>query len=156
MTLLAIDPGRGVKPTIGYCLFNMKTGEEIERGELDWQGLVNAMFASREGLYFYVSTTKSYIVNTIVIEDFVNDPRVHRGGQRNGTSEVIGAVEFTAAQCYVPFYRQDRSMLNAAKLHAQYTDTHKHLPHKDAAYLHGYHWLVGQGIVNAVGIDGTM
>jgi hypothetical protein len=151
MTLLAIDPGRGAKATIGWCTFK-DDGTEIGRGELDWAELARLYRLAFGGrLYFGLER-----ITTVVIEDFVNDPRVRRGGQHNGASEVIGAVEILAYQAHVPFIRQDRSELPAAKMHAQYTDTHKHLPHKDAAYLHGFHWFVGQGITPAMGIGDTL
>jgi hypothetical protein len=151
MTLLAIDPGRSVKPTIGWCTFK-DDGTEIDRGEVDWPELARLYRLAFGGrLYFGMER-----ITTVVVEDFVNDPRVRRGGQHNGESEVIGAVEILAYQAHVTFVRQDRSVLPAAKLSANYTETHAHLPHKDAAYLHGRLYLVSQGVLNAVGIDGTI
>lgn len=152
--ILAIDPGRGSKATIGYCLFT-EQGEEIERGSMGWGGLVGRLFAERYGLVFYVGDNTDYSISTVVIENFVNDPRVRRGGQTNGASEVIGAVEFAATQAGAFFVRQDRSILPVAKQYAQYVDTHKHLPHQDAAYLHGVYWLTTQGLWDT-GVSATL
>lgn len=150
MTVLSVDPGRGEKPSIGYCLFS-NDGNEVSRGELDWEGLVDRYCLVDGYLYFF-----DYLVLRVVCEDFVNDPRVKRGGQRNGASEVIGALEFLADQAEIPFIRRDRSTLTAAKLHAGYTQTKAHLPHADAAYVHGYSDFVMRGICPALGVDATL
>jgi len=152
MTVLSIDPGRSEKPTIGYCVFTDK-GEEIERGELDWRGLVATYGYDPETMTLFF---RGYPVYRVVCEDFVNDPRVKRGGQRNGASEVIGAIEFVADSASVSFVRRDRSTLHAAMKHAGYTQTKAHLPHQDSAYVHGYSDFVMRGILPVVGIADTM
>jgi hypothetical protein len=154
MTVLSIDPGRSAKPSIGWCLFE-KDGTEIARGEMDWKGLVQSFGY----LVYYLGgdlTFKDRVLTRIVIEDFVNDPRVKRGGQRNGASEVIGAVEILADMNHIEFVRRDRSTLTAAKMHAGYTQTLKHLPHADAAYVHGYSDFVERGIRPALGVGATL
>jgi len=156
MSVLSIDPGRGAKPTIGYCVFTPE-GVEVERGEMDWNDLCSSLWAERYGLEFSRSNPlRQWVISRVVIEDFVNDPRVKRGGQRNGTSEVIGAIEFASAQGGAEFVRRDRNTLTAAKMHAGYTQTLKHLPHQDSAFVHGYSDFVMRGILPAVGVDGTL
>lgn len=152
--ILSIDPGRGAKASIGYCLFR-EDGTEYKRGSLTWADLVRMLTQDDHSstwprLYF-----NDERVTAVAIENFVNDPRVRRGGQTNGASEVIGAVEFMCAQTDVPCRRQDRSILPVAKQYAQYVDTHKHLPHQDAAFLHGVYFLTTQGIWDT-GISATL
>lgn len=156
MTLLAIDPGRSVKPSIGWSLFSTDPGHELMRGELTWDQLVIALQPWTLGTASFFDHEGGWTrVHEVVIENFINNPK-SRGGQTNGTSEVIGAVEFFCAQNEVPFTRQPNTILPVAKLQAGYTDTHKHLPHEDAAFLHGFHYLVGKGVLEEKGLRGTV
>lgn len=156
MTLLAIDPGRSYKGerTIGYALFQA-TGVEISRGSLSFEELCQKfkieIYAGQ-----WMLTFKGFQVTEIVVEDFVNDPKSARGGQRNGTSECIGAVEILAIQAGVTFTRQRSSILGPAKLLADYQGKAKHLPHQDSAYLHGYYYLVQKGVLSSKGLQGTL
>ena len=153
MTLLAIDPGRSYKggKTIGYCLFT-EQGEEIKRGSLSFEDLVYTLNFDSAGL-----TGWGYAIYTVVIEDFVNDPKSARGGQRNGTSECIGAVEAICIKAgRTLFVRQRSATLGTAKLLADYQGKAKHLPHQDSAYLHGYYYLVQKGVLSSKGLQGTM
>jgi hypothetical protein len=159
MTLLAIDPGRSVKPSIGYALFNprMGRGELLEKGELTWEQLCKLLFVRDDcdAGSLALDFDQGWNITEVVIENFINNPR-SRGGQTNGTSEVIGAVEILATQAGVPFTRQPNTILPVAKLQAGYVDTHEHLPHQDAAFLHGYYYLVGKGILKSKGLSGTL
>lgn len=157
MTLLAIDPGRSYKgeKTIGYCLFTGR-GEEIKRGSISFEELCRELRIQDEMGQSYWLEFLGWDVHDIVIEDFVNDPKSARGGQRNGTSECIGAVEILARQAEVPFTRQRSSLLGPAKLLAGYTGTAKHLPHQDSAYLHGYYYLVEKGVLQSKGLAATL
>ena len=154
MTLLAIDPGRSkLLPSIGYALFNSWAGgKEDERGEMTWHGLCEWLrLDNTGGLWF----REEFFIEEVVIENFINSPK-SRGGQTNGTSEVIGAVEILAAQAGVPFTRQPNTILPVAKLHAGYTQKLKHLPHQDAAFLHGYYYLVGKGVLVSKGLEDSL
>lgn len=163
MTLLAIDPGRSVKPSIGYALFDDQ-GNEIERGKLTWDGLVEALWLAENyddtGIsmlrFQYAGFTKDVHITEVVIENFVNNPRSARGGQENGTSECIGAVEFACATMRVPFTRQKSDKLGPARLLAGYEQTTEHLPDEDSAYLHGYYYLVGKGVLKSRGLESTL
>ena len=158
MTLLAIDPGRSVKASIGWALFGANgptDWREIDRGELTWAELCRYLRLHDidwvdPGLAF-----KEWFITEVVIENFVNNTR-SRGGQTNGTSEVIGAVEILATQAGVSFTRQPNTILPVAKLHAGYEQTLKHLPHQDAAFLHGYYYLVSKGRLQPKGLESTM
>lgn len=152
MTLLAIDPGRSYKgeKTVGYCLFT-NLGEEIQRGSLSFEHLVTALDYDYNGL-----TGWGYALYAVVIEDFVNDPKSARGGQRNGTSECIGAVEALCIKADATFTRQSNTILPVAKMHAGYVDTHKHLPHQDSAFLHGYYYLTKKGVLQPKGLSSTL
>lgn len=168
MTLLAIDPGRSftgqgkARQSIGAALFALlqdaryrTPGEEIGRMALSFEELcqrLEIMVEYGEKILYF----DGYEINEIVIEDFVNDPKSARGGQRNGTSECIGAVEILATQAGVPFTRQKSAILGPAKLLADYRGTAKHLPHQDSAYLHGYYYLVQKGVLSSKGLAGTM
>lgn len=152
MVLLAVDPGRSYagEKTIGYSVFE-RDGAEVERGSLSFEMLCQKLVFDKPLLEF-----RGFIVDSVVIEDFVNDPKSARGGQRNGTSECIGAVEILTIQARVPFTRQRNAILGPAKLLAGYEQTLKHLPHQDSAYLHGYYYLVKAGVLGARGLSDTM
>lgn len=151
MPLLAIDPGRSFKgeKTIGYALFQDRDGKEIERGALSWDLLVK-----RLNVFGYLDFD-GYVISQVVIEDFINNEK-SRGGQRNGTSECIGAVEFACIKAGAPFTRQRPSILPVAMRHAGYVQKLKHLPHQDSAYLHGYYRLVQLGVLHPKGLAGTL
>lgn len=152
-SLLAIDPGRSFaqdpKPTIGYCVFGHD--KCWAKGEMTFAQLADAFEVKDHTLIF-----NGFTVDEIVIEDFVNDPRSARGGQRNGTSECIGGVEMLALMTGVPFTRQPNTILPVAKKHAGYIDKLKHLPHPDSAYLHGYYYLVNKGVLQPKGLAATL
>lgn len=160
--LLAVDPGRAKTPSIGCCVFDI-AGNEIERLSLTWDELVGylnltAGMASEKRLFF-----KTYLIEAVVVENFRNDPRrTARGGQTNGASEVIGALEMMAAQADdVLFVRQGADKLVPAAAHTGYSipinpRTKKplsHMPHEDAAYLHGYYYLESVGILEPKPLD---
>ena len=164
MTLLAIDPGRSftgtgkARQSIGYSLFDGE-GKEIERGSLSFEELCSSLtlWADPHEGTKYLDLDQGWTVHEIVIEDFVNDPKSARGGQRNGTSECIGAVEILAVQAGVPFTRQRSDVLPAAKLHApegSFKDL-KHLRHEDSAFLHGREYLIRKGVIE-VDLSATM
>lgn len=163
MTLLSIDPGRSYKGTgrarqsIGYCLFDRK-GAEILRGALSWEELADALDLEPRGRFGrgLLFLPWGGLIDEVVIEDFVNDPKSARGGQRNGTSECIGSVEIMARKAGVPFTRQRSAELGPAKLHAGYVQKLKHLPHEDSAYLHGYEYLVSTGVLQPKGLADTL
>ena len=153
MTLLAIDPGRAVKASIGYAVFDTyRDGELWENGSLTWDELC---LGFRIGDRYGAATFQGIEITEVVIENFVNNTR-SRGGQTNGTSEVIGAVEYVCFRSSVQFTRQPNTILPVAKLQAGYVDHLKHLPHQDAAYLHGYYYLVGKGVLEEKGLRSTI
>lgn len=159
--LLSVDPGRAKTPSIGWCLFD-REGNELERGVLTWEGLVKELllvsFPAAVRLFF-----GTRMVEAVVVEDFINDPkRTARGGQRNGASEVIGALEMMAAQADdVLFVRQKPDKLAPAAAHTGYSipinprtkRPLSHMPHEDAAYLHGYYYLESVGILEPKPLD---
>lgn len=171
MTLLAIDPGRSftgtgkARQSIGWSVFR-DDGTEFTRGYLSFEDLCRSLLVrglddeddfGQAELWFSPVRFGGYRVHEIVIEDFVNDPQSARGGQRNGTSECIGAVEILAVQAGVPFTRQRSDVLTAAKLHApkgSFKDL-KHLHHEDSAFLHGHEYLVRKGVIE-VDLSATM
>ena len=166
MTLLAIDPGRSVKPSIGFAVFGWewvriigpdviprreKWWSEWSRGEVTWDELCLKLNDSEHGnLRFGLDS-----IEEVVVENFINNP-TSRGGQTNGASEVIGAVEYACARTGTLFTRQPNTILPVAKLHAGYTQKLKHLPHQDAAFLHGYYYLVERGIFTSKGLEATI
>lgn len=159
MTLLAIDPGRSFKgdKSIGYALFT-HDGEELGRGQLSYDELREKLWVSmnHESTGIDQLLWDDLYIYAIVIEDFVNNDR-SRGGQRNGTSECIGMVEDRAWLTKTPFFRQAPAALGAAKLHAPEGSYKKlqHLRHEDAAFLHGYEYLVKKGVIE-VDLSSTM
>lgn len=156
MTLLAIDPGRSFKgdKSIGYALFT-HDGEELERGQLSYDELSALMepFCTYGAHDLYYG---NIMIGAVVVEDFVNNSK-SRGGQRNGTSECIGMIEFACRITQTPFTRQPPAALGAAKLHAPEGSYKKlqHLRHEDAAFLHGYEYLVKKGVIE-VDLSSTM
>ena len=161
MTLLAIDPGRSYKgeATIGVSLWWDNEWSEVKREAVSFEDLVSRLEIRDEGVY---ATTpwlayNDYPVHEVVIEDFVNNSQ-SKGGQRNGTSECIGAVEFACIKAGVPLTRQEPAALGPAKLHAPAGSWKelKHLRHEDSAYLHGYEFLVRRGDLQAAGLSSTL
>ena len=147
---LAIDPGGSTKKaSIGYALFSL-TGEEVERGAMTKEELYIKLDWSED----YVDFDSGWIVREVVIENFINNAK-SRGGQTNGTSEVIGAVEYVCHKAGIPFHRQPNTILPVAQLLAHYRKpmsprTKKpvqHLPDQDSAYLHGFYFLVNAGVI---------
>ena len=138
MFTLAIDPGGSTtKASIGYALFD-EEGRLMEKG----------VFTKKE-LYAHL---ENFISGwQVVIENFVNNEK-SRGGQTNGTSEIIGAVEFACHLNSVPLYRQSPRILSVAKIQNQYKlpinprtkQPVKHLPDEDSAMLHGLYFLKAQ------------
>lgn len=135
MFTLAIDPGGSTtKASIGYALFD-EEGGLMEKG----------VFTKKE-LYAHLESFRSGW--QVVIENFVNNEK-SRGGQTNGTSEIIGAVEFACHLNSVPLYRQSPRILSVAKIQNQYKlpinprtkQPVKHLPDEDSAMLHGLYFL---------------
>lgn len=158
MTLLAIDPGRSFKgeKTIGVCLFR-RNGAEILRTAVSFESLISLLEIRDDGYYSASPWLgyDSYPVDEVVIEDFINNEK-SRGGQRNGTSECIGAVEFACIKAGAPFTRQKPSILPVAMCHAGYVQKLKHLPHQDSAYLHGYYYLTAKCVLHPKGLAGTL
>ena len=156
MALLAIDPGRSYKgeASIGVCVFFNYSYNEYYRESITFESLVKylGIKSLNEGSALFYGVD---LVTEVVIEDFVNNDR-SKGGQRNGTSECIGAVEFACIKTNTPFIRQPPSALGPAKIHAGYDQKVKHLPHQDSAYLHGFEYLVRKGLVAPVNLAATM
>ena len=140
MFTLAIDPGGSTtKASIGYALFD-------EEGGLMGKGV----FTKKE-LYAHLENLPALVALSgwqVVVENFVNNEK-SRGGQTNGTSEIIGAVEFACHLNSVPLYRQSPRILSVAKIQNQYKlpinprtkQPVKHLPDEDSAMLHGLYFL---------------
>lgn len=160
MTLLAIDPGRSYKgeETIGWCVFR-DDGSEYTRGTMSWDQLVQFLRLGRDReLWFTPHMYGGYEIDEVVCEDFVNDPKSARGGQRNGTSECIGGIELACFWAAIPFTRQEAAALGPAKHHAPEGSWKKlkHLRHEDAAFLHGYEYLVRKGVLQSAGLSDTL
>lgn len=155
MTLLAVDPGRSVKPSIGYALFNPDGVELIERGALTWDGFFDELSLVNPARPYGFLRFFGFTVGEVVVEDFVNTPK-SRGGQHNGTSECIGAIEILCRKTSTPFKRQPNTILPVAKLLAGYEQTLQHLPDEDSAYLHGIYRLVELGQLQSRGLSSTL
>lgn len=161
MTLLAIDPGRSFKgeASIGVSIWWDGTWQETIRRSLTFEELVSNLEFRDEGAYATTPWLEfdGYQIHEVVIEDFVNNAQ-SKGGQRNGTSECIGAVEFACIKAEVPLIRQEPAALGPAKLHAPAGSWKplKHLRHEDSAYLHGYEYLVRKGVLQPARLAETM
>lgn len=168
MTLLAIDPGRSFKgeASIGVSLW--ETNRALDWGEIERRSLTFEEFSEKLSLDWiedhrfctppcpdFSLSFDGWYLSDVVIEDYVNNAQ-SKGGQRNGTSECIGAVEFACIKTNTPFIRQPPSALGPAKIHAGYDQKVKHLPHQDSAYLHGFEYLVRKGLVAPVNLAATM
>lgn len=158
MTLLAIDPGRSYKgeATIGWCLFD-DWGQEIGRGSINWEQLVQYLRQARHGLLFVFAPGAAHLIDTVLIENFVNNPQ-SRGGQQNGTSECIGAVELACAWTATQFIRRPPAALGPAKYHAPKGSFAPlaHLRHEDSAFLHGFEYLIETGVLTVPGVSSTL
>lgn len=157
MTLLAIDPGRSPKgeASIGVAAFNLwDAGKELFRERVTFEYLVDHfLIEDGTGDLWYGDE----LLEEVIIENFVNNAK-SRGGQTNGTSECIGAVEVLCRKTGTPFHRQEPAALGPAKLHAPRGSWKplKHLRHEDAAYLHGYEYLVRTGRLLPAGFVATL
>lgn len=157
MTLLAIDPGRSYKGerSIGVAAFSIwDGGKELFRESVTFEYLIDQLqIEEGTGDLWYGDE----LLEEVVIEDFVNNAQ-SKGGQRNGTSECIGAVEFACIKAGVPFTRQEPAALGPAKLHAPEGSWKplKHLRHEDSAFLHGYEYLVRTGRLQPAGLADTL
>lgn len=158
VTLLAIDPGRSYKgeQTIGLSYWHHD--KELWRRSVSFEELVQMLDVELDGDEELTLWINGYPVDEVVIENFVNDPQSARGGQQNGTSECIGAVEYACIKARRPFTRQPSTTLGPAKLHAPEGSWKKlkHLRHEDSAYLHGYEYLVGKGVLQSAGLSSTL
>lgn len=151
MTLLAIDPGKNV----GWAVFR-DDGSEYTRGVLDLDnGLERALdlrFDFLE-LWFVPAMYGGYLIDEIVCESYLGRPNQKNGGQRFWGPEALATVRTYAHLAGVPFHLQAPAVLPVAKAHAGYVQTVKHLPDQDSAYLHGFEFLVGRGVLQPVPLD---
>lgn len=173
MTLLAIDPGRSAKgeKSIGAAVFGREeigeTGreawQELERLSLSFEELLEQLRDSILTDWHDGKPTGErwlllgdWVIDAVVVEDFINNAQ-SKGGQHNGTSECIGAIEMICHLTKTPFYRQRPDALGPAKLHAPEGSYKKlkHLRHEDSAFLHGYEFLVRRGDIE-VDLSSTM
>lgn len=147
MTLLAIDPGKNV----GWAMF-LSSGVEAGRGVLDLDREIHGSFAldgfPRVDLWF-----RGVYVDEIVCESYLGRPNQKNGGQRFWGPEALATVRTYARLAGIPFHLQAPGVLPVAKAHAGYVQTVKHLPDQDSAYLHGFEFLVGRGVLQPVPLD---
>lgn len=161
-TLLSIDPGRSSigKKTIGYSIWVYDRPEnlpprELVRDEMSFEDLVYRLRIRHSEPRTFL-TFDSWRIHMVLVEDFVNNAK-SRGGQTNGASECIGAIEILSLQSGTSFFRQRPDALAAARLHApegSFADL-KHLRHEDSAYLHALEFLVRRGDYD-VNLSATM
>lgn len=148
VTLLAIDGG---DKNVGYALFDLTTGEEIERGVIPFEEffskfvVVDYDMGSGNELMF---DDYRYKITQLVVEGYRHDPNVKQGGSVHGASQVEGAVKMLGVVAEVPATVQySGQALPVAKEITGYTGDltktgkKKHLPDQDSAWLHGIYWL---------------
>jgi hypothetical protein len=156
VTLLAIDPGSN----IGWALFSLANGEEIGRGVMRFPQFAHSLhYKPQQDVAKLAFTTRSntarpqYAVKKVVYESWYTNPDMSLGGSTGVASEVIGVLKYLCHQADITPVAQRSAILRPTSLHARYewprtkTGNEKHLPDEDAAYLHGFHYLVSNGIL---------
>lgn len=88
-----------------------------------------------------------YKISTIVVEDYVQDPRrrLNRKGSKMKASQGLGAVKLLAAQMGSELVVQKNTILNITAMHTG-TPIKRHYDDDVSAYLHGYHFFETRGI----------
>lgn len=160
MTLLAFDPGK----TCGWALF-LEDGTEAGRGvipidKLDELFIIDYvpswLFWRPDGWLQGTDRT----ITEIVCEDYHGRPGMRAGGQHLYGPEAKGKIELIAKIANIPFTLQrpvdvlgSKAKPGPAILQSGYVQTAKHLPDQDAAYLHGFYYLVKKGVLQAKPLD---
>lgn len=135
MILLSVDPGEHV----GYALWD------------DTDCYENAIVSKSQFMQMLVD---GYFegVDKVVAEDFA----LFRGraqkqvGSKMPASQVLGALELWCRQRSIWLTKQHSGILSVASKHANRPLPAGHCPDDLSAYLHGYYYLEGQGVLEPV------
>lgn len=136
MRLLSVDPGEHV----GIALWS-------ETGELEENYILSRddfMIALVDGLFEGV--------DTVVAEDFrlFRNKAQRQVGSKMPASLALGALELWCRQHKIWMHKQPPGILNMAAMHADVQLPAGHLPDSLSAYLHGYYFLEGRGILRPI------
>ncbi len=126
---LALDPGE----TTGFAYFNSE-GDSVEIGEV---------FSDEEldALLDRLSPT------VVVVEDWVTNPHVHMGGNKQLTARTIGSVESWTRRHNAKIVLQPNTIKSIGYLWAGIPKPkNKALSHRSDAYVHGIYYLQREGI----------
>lgn len=158
MTLLAIDGG---DKNVGYALFDLTTGEEIERGVIPFEEFFSWLWLDYDRELMFCAPTSPepdhqvvHEIIRLVVEGYRHDPNVKQGGSIHGASQIEGAVKMLGALSETRVAVQYAGQaLPVAKEITGYTGdrtrtgSKKHLPDQDSAWLHGRYWLHANEVI---------
>jgi hypothetical protein len=135
MRLLSVDPGDHV----GVALWN--------DGELDENYTV-----SRDDFMISLVDGEFEGVTHVVAEDFrlFRNKASRQVGSKMPASLVLGALELWCRQHGIWMNKQAPNILTITAMHANVEMPAGHLPDSLSAYLHGYHFLEGKGILHPI------
>lgn len=130
--ILSIDPGKAN----GYAKWK-DTGEFMMMGQLVIEDIPEFLAKLEEP------------VSVVVVEDYIifSKRAKQQAGSNVPAARVIGALELFAAQKGAKLVKQDASILTSAQKIANMKMPSDHsVSHQISAYLHGYHYLVKNGL----------
>jgi hypothetical protein len=132
--IVAIDPGE----RIGLAVFH-EDGSLKSKEVIDYPELLHRM-AVWEALGR---------VHELICERWAFQPGKTKGGDTMVSSRVIGALEYFASRQHLTIHFQEPGILDIAAMHAGEKVRKGHYPDDVSAYLHGHHWLIGQGVLES-------
>lgn len=129
MYLLALDPGE----TTGFATFDAN-GDSLEIGEVFSDAELDELL-------------DRVAPDLIVVEDWVTNPHVHMGGNKQLTARTIGSVESWARRHTAKVILQPNTIKSIGYRWAGIPKPkNKSLSHRSDAYVHGVYYLQKNGI----------
>ena len=126
---LALDPGE----TTGFAAFDAK-GDSTEIGEVFSD-------AELDDLLDRLSPT------VVIVEDWIQNPHAHMGGNKQLTARTIGSVESWARRHNAKVVLQPNTIKSIGYMWAGISKAKaKSMSHRADAYVHGVYYLQRQGI----------
>lgn len=139
---VSIDPGKGRKDTIGTCTWDLQ-GVVLDMRQLTLPELDE-----------FLDLLPPVGVLKLIIEEYIVNPRVPHGGSKVETARVIGQLAYWARKHQVEVQMQPSTVLPVAQKHSGVKIPKDHsVSHQISAYLHGYEYLLRQGIIRPRVLD---
>jgi hypothetical protein len=130
---LAFDPGE----MVGWAHFN-EEGKVVSAGQVTWIDLTD-----------WLETQNASLIKKVVIEEykvFHHKAKAHIGSKIE-TVQTIGMIKAWCIRNKVSYVEQPASILNIAEKWTQIKMPSNHAySHQISATLHGYYWLIKEGL----------